>query len=287
MPSTKSSWLILILLSIVWGSSFILIKKALIALSPMQLASLRLTFAAMAFAPFFWKESRNVGRREWILLALVGLAGSGFPAFCYALAQTKIASSTTGILNSLTPLFTLLIGIGIFQVKSSWSKWIGVALGLIGAVILIAPTSSQEHASTPYAAFIILGSICYAVSGNLIKQYFPNRSAFSISTLAFTLLGPAALILLLNTNIVTVIQNDTYAWYSIGAVLLLAIAGTALASIFYFKLVQDTDALFASSVSYLIPVVAIILGALDGEDLHLYHVFGLLLISSGIYLSRR
>lgn len=253
----------------------------------MQLASLRLTFAAMAFAPFFWKESRNVGRREWVLLASVGLAGSGIPAFCYALAQTKIASSTTGILNSLTPLFTLLIGIGIFQVKSSWSKWIGVALGLIGAVILIAPTAAGGGTSTPYATFIIVGSVCYAISGNIIKQYFPNRSAFSISTLAFTLLGPFAFVLLLSTDITTVLQTNPYAWYSIGAVFLLAIAGTALASIFYFKLVQETDALFAASVSYLIPIVAILLGSLDGENLHLYHLLGLLLISSGIYLSRR
>lgn len=287
MPTPKSNWLLLVLLSIVWGSSFILIKKALVALSPIQVASLRLSFAAIAFAPFFWRECRGVSRREWGLLLLVALTGSGFPAFCYAIAQTHIASSTTGILNSLTPLFTLLIGIWFFQVKGTWHKLAGVLIGLIGAMMLIAPTASFGSNGTLYAGFVVLGCICYATSGNIIKKYFPDRSAFSISTLAFTSLGPAALILLFNTDIISVLQNDAFAWYSIGAVFFLAMAGTALASVFYFKLVQDTDALFASSVSYLIPIVAIFLGMLDGENLYLYHLVGLLLISSGIYLSRR
>ncbi len=287
MSITKWNWFLLIILSLVWGSSFILIKKALISLSPIQVASLRLSFAALAFTPFFFRECVGVSRREWYHLLLVALTGSAIPAFLYALAQTKIASSTTGILNSLTPLFTLLIGIWFFRVKGSWYKLAGVLIGLTGATLLIAPSKSTGDGSVFYALFILLGCICYATSGNIIKHYFKVRSAFSISTLAYTSLGPLAIIILFSTDFTDVLQQDAHALYSVLVVLFLAIVGTALASILYFKLVQDTDALFAATVSYLIPVVAMILGSLDGENLQWIHLLGLLLISSGIYLSRR
>jgi len=277
-----------VLLALVWGSSFILIKKALIAFQPIEVATLRIGIAALAFSPFFLTQRIKVERKDWRALLVVSLCGSGIPAFCYALAQTEISSITTGILNSLTPLFTLLIGLLFFQIRSHWMKYFGVLFGLLGAVLLIYYGESDTlQTDVLFASFIIVGTICYALSGNVVKMYLNHRNSFTISVLSITVLGPPALVVLFQTEFLHAMATHPQAWHSFLAVSILSLAGTVAASILYFKLVQITNALFAASVSYLIPMVAVVLGILDGEPLVLVQILGMLLIVCGVYLSRQ
>ncbi len=272
----------------VWGCSFILIKKALLGFSPIQVASLRLSISALAFLPFFLREASKVKPGEWITFIAVGLTGSGIPAFCYALAQTKISSITAGIMNSTTPLFTFVLGVLFFRTASSVRRVIGVLLGLGGACTIILGSRMSESGAGQswFAAFILVGTICYAISGNVVKARLQHWHSVSISALSFGSLLIPALVLLFATGSIQTLQANPAAFYSLAAIAALALVGTVMATILYFKLVQRTDALFASTVSYLIPIVALMLGLLDGERLSWMEMMGLVLIVGGVYLAR-
>jgi drug/metabolite transporter (DMT)-like permease len=221
-------------------------------------------------------------------MVAVGLLGSALPALCYGFAQTHLSSAIAGILNSLTPLFTLVIGVLFFAVKSDYRKSAGVIVGLFGALFLVT-IAAQGPKSTNifYGSLIMLATMCYATSGNVVKRFLPLRRSFSISVLSYSLLCPFTITILLNTDFINILKTDSNASQSLAAVSFLAIFGTAIASIFYFMLVQRTSALFASMVTYMIPILATVIGFLDGEPISLYHGIGLLFIMAGVYLSRQ
>jgi drug/metabolite transporter (DMT)-like permease len=274
-------------LASVWGSSFFLIKKALIALHPLQVACLRLSIAGLVLSPFFLGQVKNLPRRDIKWLLVVGLAGSGIPAVCFGFAQTHISSAVAGILNSLTPLFTLVIGVLFFAFKAHFRNILGVLVGLLGAIFLI--TQALEGPLMTnffFAGLIVFGTMCYATSSNVVSRYLPHRKSFSISVLSYVMLLPLGLIVLFSTDFLHRLQTQPQIALSLGAVFTLAIFGTAIASIFYFMLVQRTSPLFASMVTYLIPLIATILGFFDGEAISMMHNIGLLLIISGVYLSK-
>lgn len=238
-------------------------------------------------SPLFIRELRKVPKESWPALLVVGILGTGIPAFCYPLAETQISSITTGILNSLTPLFTILLGALLFKVPATWSRLLGVLLGLLGAIVIISRRADGDDQNLLFGLFVVFGALCYAFSGNTVKSKLQALPSVTIGVVSFTILGPAALLILLSTNVVEVFTTDPNVWISFAAVCFLSIFGTAAASILYFKLVQMTSAVFASMVAYLIPVVAVMLGVLDGESITWLHGVGLLLIMGGIYLSRR
>ena len=287
MTERLKKFLLLMLLSAIWGSSFFLIKKSLIAFNPTQIMGLRISITALLFLPFLPGQFRKIQKKNWFPLLIVGTFGSAIPAFCYAFAQTHISSITTGILNSLTPLFTLLLGVLFFQVKHSNFKLLGVLFGLVGAVLLITRIQTYPIETNIYfASFIVVGTICYAISGNVVKEFLVGLKAFSISVISYSFIAPIGLATLWLTRVDQVFQSHDMVWLSFAAVTALAIAGTVLASLLYFYLVQMTSALFASLVSYLIPIVAMIFGFFDGERIEIIHVIGLILISAGVYLAQ-
>ncbi len=270
-----------------WGCSFILIKRSLVAFDPIQVASLRIVIAALAFLPFVPAQLQKVRRSHWPKLVLVGLLGSALPAFCYAIAQTQISSAVAGILNSLTPLWTLTIGWIVFKFSRRGSQLLGVVVGIIGASILIlAGSSGSSSANMWFSLFIVIGTMCYGTSGNLVKAKLGGLSSITISVLAFVVWGPLAMIILWSSDAWVVIKTHPSASASLLAVTVLALVGTVLCSMLYFKLVKRTEPLFASLVSYLIPIVAVVLGLWDGEQLGLSQFCGFILIVSGIYLTR-
>ncbi len=271
----------------VWGCSFILIKRALVAFSPVQVASLRIIISALAFTPLLVRYIGEIKKVEWKNLLLVGLLGSGIPAFCYAIAQTQISSAVAGILNSLTPLWTLVVGWALFATAVDTRKIGGVITGLVGASCLIL-TLNQNGANSNllFALFIVVGTLCYGTSGNIVKNKLQGLSSLSISAVAFTMIGPPALVILCLTDFVEVTQIHPHAIKSLIAILILALIGTVTMSVLYFSLVKRTDALFASTVSYLIPLVALGLGALDGESITVWQILSFVMILSGVYLSR-
>ncbi len=285
---TLISWGILLLLGLVWGSSYLLIKKSLVAFSPIQVACLRLGISAIAFFPVFLWHFRKIEWSKLKHLIIVGVTGSGLPAILFSTAQTEISSSVAGVLSSLSPLFTLVIGVLFFGASAMWSKVSGILVGLVGAVSLIVfGQNAGIGGNLWYGNLILVGCICYAISSNTVKAHLQEMNSIKISSAAFFIVGIPCLFYLLTTDVLVIIQTHEHGWTSLGTVTLLALAGTVVATILFFKLVQITNPVFASLVSYLIPVIAILLGAYDGEPITFLHFSGMALILAGVYLTNK
>ncbi len=282
------SWGILIFLSAIWGCSFILIKKSLIAFDPVQLGCLRLSISSMAFAPIVWWQRKNINWNQWPKFIVVGLTGSGIPAFLFSFAQVHISSSVAGLLNSLTPIWTLIIGIFIFRLKFNNWKFFGVILGFLGAGTLILLGSEDDLGGSPwYAILILIATICYGSSVNMVQAFFSDTKPIIISSLSFFMIGVPAFIWLFCTDFLHVMNTNSQAMYSLGAVSLLALLGTVLASILFYNLVQRTSAVFGSTVAYLMPIIALIWGFADGETISLLHIVGMGMILIGVYFTKK
>ncbi len=282
------NWLIFLFLCIVWGSSFILIKKSLIAFSPVQVACLRITISTVAFSPVLIAMKYRIPWKVMKYVALVGITGSGVPAFMFAIAETRLESGITGILNSMTPIFTLIVGILFFAMPILKKQMFGVGLGFLGAMFLILfDPEAMEFNLNVYALFVLIGTICYGFSSNIVKRYCQDLPAIAITGLSFVSIGWLAVIWLFMTDFVSVMQTHEEAWFSFGAASILALVGTVTANVLFFKLIQNTDAVFGSSIAYLIPVTALIWGFIDGENIAIAHIGGMILIIFGVYIMRR
>ncbi len=279
----------LILLSLIWGTSYILIKKSLVVYHPVQVACLRLSISAIAFAPFFVARLRQLRADQFWLLLAVGLAGSGIPAFLYAIAQTRISSSMAGTLSALAPLFTLLLGVLFFGTRARWAKFAGIFIGLAGALLLIIFGRGGEiEGQFGYGMLVFLATLCYAISSNIVGHHLRQMSSLSISAFSFFLVGvPAFIYLLAGSGFVTTLTTVPGAYTALGYVTILALFSTVLASVLYFRLIQATSAVFGSMVSYLVPAVALLWGNVDGETIGPVYFAGLVLILGGVYLSRK
>lgn len=283
------SWSILILLALVWGSSYILMKKALVVFEPMELAGLRILISSLFFLPFFIKNFKKLVWQNWKYYLIVGLLGSGFPALLFAFAQTKLNSSLTGILSSLTPLFTLITGILFFSKTINRNQVIGVIVGLSGALLLMALGNEQAQfdlQTLGFTALVVLACLFYALSSNTVGSKLPNKSSFDISTSAFTFLLPLGIAILCNEQVWIPLKQSN-GLEGLAYVGVLSLGGTVAASVLFFHLVQIRDAVFASMVSYLIPIVALMWGFLDGEKISLIHAAGMTLILFGVFLTRK
>jgi len=250
---------------------------------------MRLAISAVAFLPFLLSRRREIDWKRLRYLIIVGVTGSGGPAFLFALAQTEISSSMAGILNSLTPLFTLFLGILFFGGSFSWAKALGVVLGFTGAVLLILlGTRSGVEGNLWYGLLVVLATLCYATSGNTVGAHLKDMNSLLIGSASFGIVGlPALLYLLLGTDFIHRMATVPEAWASLGYIAILALLGTFAASVIFFKLIQWTSPVFGSTVAFLIPIVALGWGLVDGEPITPYHFVGMAMILSGIYLSRR
>ena len=278
----------LILLSLIWGTSYILIKKGLVAFSSTQVACLRLSVASVSFFPVMLRRFRRIDWARWKALLQVGLWGFGIPAFLFAIAQTQISSSMAGILNSLTPLFTLLLGIMFFGLRASWAKGVGVLLGLAGAATLILMGHGAGiEGNAWYGLLVMLGAICYAASSNIVGAQLRDMNSITISAAAFAMIGLPAVAYLFSTDFLATLAHEPGAWQAFWAVVVLALFSTVLASVIFFQLVQITSPVFASMISYLVPIVAVSWGVFDGESISVMHLLGMALILSGVYLVKK
>jgi drug/metabolite transporter (DMT)-like permease len=287
MKSLQIKWVYLIVLALIWGSSFILIKKGLVALSPFQLGSLRIIFSSIFLLILGFKSLPTIPLHKWKFIALTAFLGTFFPAFLFAFAQTQISSSVSSILNSLTPLNTLLLGGLFFGVAFKRTQIIGVFIGLCGTLLLIL-NGAVHHPNQNYfyTILVIIASICYATNVNLIKNHLSDIKPLAITTGNFFVLLIPASIVLYFTNFCSIIsevevQNATV------YILILGILGTGIANIIFFKLIQISSPVFATSVTYLIPIVAFFWGLLDGEFLTPVQVIGAFIILVGVYMSSK
>ena len=287
MDVKQLKWVYLIVLSMIWGSSFILIKKGLIGLSPIQLGSLRIVFASFFLLLIGFKSLAKIPHHQWKFIALTSLFGTFIPAYLFAIAQTQIDSSVSSILNSLTPLNTLVFGAMAFGLQFRRNQIFGVLIGLLGSMLLILNGAMHHPEQNYYYAFLVLiASVCYAINVNLIKKYLSDLTPLNISTGNFLILLFPALIVLFFSGFFDVVQIDEVK-QSVFFILILGVVGTGIANIIFFKLVQMSSPVFATSVTYLIPVVAFSWGLLDNEILTPIQFLGAFIILGGVYLSAK
>lgn len=281
-----ADWLLLCLLSFVWGFSFFFIKKGLIAFSPLQVGALRIFLAFITLLPVFLFKKIRIPRNKLKDVFLVGLFGSGLPPFLYAIAQQKIDSSITGILNSLVPLSTFIIGMLVFKIKFKTNQIIGILIGLLGAIVIVFfKADGSFQFEFYYALMVILATVCYGINANLIKSSINNIDPITIAVGAFTMMGPIAGIILFQTDFIEVMQTNPDAYMSLFNLFLLALLGTGYALIAFNYLIHRTNALFATMTTYLIPIVAIAVGVFDGEKIGGIQLGGAVLILIGIFIT--
>ncbi len=287
MESKQIKWGYLLVLSLVWGSSFILIKKGLIGLSAIQVGSLRIIFAALFLLLIGFKSLSLIPKDKWKYIALTSVFGTFIPAFLFALAQTQIDSSVSSILNSLTPLNTLILGALVFGVSFQGRQVWGVLIGLIGSLLLVF-NGAMHHPDQNYyyAILVVIASICYAVNVNLIKRFLSDLTPLSITTGNFLFLVFPALTILYFTGFYDVLAVEKVQ-HSVYFIMILGVIGTGIANILFFKLIQISSPVFATSVTYLIPVVAFCWGLLDNEMLTAVQFIGAFIILIGVYLSAK
>ncbi|MCW2117892.1 DMT family transporter [Flavobacterium sp. 7A] len=287
MESKQIKWGYLTVLALIWGSSFILIKRGLIGLTALQVGSLRIIFASLFLLIIGFKAVFKIPRNKWKYLALTAVCGTFLPAFLFAISQTELDSGITAILNSLTPLNTLIIGAIAFKVGFQKRQLWGVFIGLAGSLLLVL-NGAMNHPEQNYyyALLIIIASICYAINVNLIKHYLSDISPLSITTGNFAILFVPAVLILYFTGFTETMQIEKVQT-SIFYILILGVLGTGIANILFFKLIQIASPVFASSVTYLIPLIAFFWGILDNETLTPIQFFGAFVILIGVYLSAR
>lgn len=285
----RTIWSLLLILALIWGSSFILMKRGLFhegtpVLNSWQMASARLLIAWLALCPFLLKYFGEL-RRHWLPLLGTGLLGNGIPAFLFAMAQTRITSSLSGMLNSLTPLFTLVIGVLFFANRVRAVQVAGVSVGLLGAIGLIALDPENGSITwSPYAILPVLGTLCYGCSANIVKNKLYMLPAAATAALALSFVGPLGFIGCLASGLPATLAEHPHALRALGYVALLAVLSSALSLILWNALLKRTSAIWASSVTYLMPVVAIGWGVLDGEPVSGPQFIMIGLILCGVYL---
>ncbi len=291
MKNTKVlAWTILVILALVWGTSFILIKRGLEVYSAGEVGALRILAACIFMMPMSIPKLKKLSSRHLKMLFGIGLLGSFFPAFLFALGQTRLDSGVTGVMNGLTPIFVLLIGASIFKQKFEKTKYIGVALAFIGTAILLTAGSSQAGFSgiNYYAVFIVVATMCYGANLNIIKYYFADLSAVVITSVSILLVGPFAAIYLFGfTDFADNVNTVPGGLEALGYISLLGIMSTGVALILFNRLVQLTTPIFSSMVTYLIPIVALTWGILDGETLVVGQIAGIAAILLGVYITNR
>lgn len=280
---------LLIILALIWGTSFILMKRGLEVFSPGELGSIRVAAASIFLLPIAFTKLKDLKREHFLKLFASGMMGIFFPAFLFAIAQTRLESSVTGIMNSLTPICTMLIGVAFFHQHFRRQSIIGIVLGLAGTIILIlANTGGKIAGINFFALFVILACIFYALNLNFIKYKITDLRALTITSVSLMLIGPLAAIYLFGfTEFTDKLATHDKAWTALGYVLLLGFMSTSLATILFNKLVKISSPLYTSSVTYLIPVVAVLWGLFDGETLYVGHFAGMAAIVGGVYLANR
>ena len=282
------NWLIFVLLSIIWGSSFIMMKEGLLHLSAYQVAALRIVSAGLVLLPWAIKYFRQVpGDKIWIIF-MSGMLGSLLPAFLFCAAEEGIDSALTGTLNSLTPIFVIITGILFFRSKTETNKVLGIFVALTGSFLLLwSKGHMQENRNMVYVSFVVLATICYGLNVNMVFKQLKEIGALQIAAIALVLNAIPALIVLAFTGYFKLPLHDHNILYSTGHAALLGVFGTAIASIIFYVLVKRAGAVFSSMVTYGIPVVANCWGLLYGEEVGWKQFGCLLLILVGVYLANR
>lgn len=252
-----------------------------------DIAAVRMVVAACILLPVSIKALRKVSAKDYTYIAVVGLAGSAIPALCFATAQQKLDSGVAGMLNSLTPLFTFLIGIFIFRRKVQWMQLSGIVIAMIGTLLLIASGQQAAKMHGGYAMLLVLATFLYGMSVNTIAMKLQHVNALHITSISLLMASSPYLVYLIMSDISQRVQDHPEGMQSLGYVVLLGAMGTGAANFIYFRITQKAGPLYASSVTYLIPIVAYLWAIADGESIGITQIISAALILCGVALLRR
>ena len=272
-------WLILAVLSLIWGTSYILMKKGLESFSSYQVGSLRIFITFICMLPVALRNLKKLNRENLLSIFIIGFLGNGIPAYLFPIAETKISSSLAGMLNTLSPVFTLVIGITVYKRELIRRQIAGVFLGLIGAAGLLYNGSFSFNL---YGLFVVLAAILYGFSSNEVSRV-RGLNGLQLTSLAFFVMSPVAIIFLLSSDMSAAMATDHWV-RNLGFIAILAVIGTATALIMFYLLIQDTSPIFAATVTYFIPIVATMWGLADNEHLSSWMLVSLILIFAGVYI---
>jgi drug/metabolite transporter (DMT)-like permease len=285
----ENKWLYLFLLSLIWGSSYILIKRGLVGLSPIELGSARIVISTLFLLILGFKSLKGLSRYQWKWLIITGFLGTFFPSFFFAFAQRYIDSSVAAILNSLTPIFTVIVGITLFATRMLARQFLGVLLGFIGSLGLVLG-GAQINSDQPvgHVLLIISASMCYAINIHFLKHKLSEVSPMAMTLGNFIAILPPALILLFISDFFS-LQNlqKSQVIKSLGFVATLAFFGTAIAKVMFNRFVKIASTVFVSSVTYTLPIVALFWGTLDGEQMSAFQLIGAVVILIGVSLAHK
>jgi len=281
--------LLLLILALIWGTSFILIKQGLKIFQPQQVATLRVSAAFLFLLPVALTKLRGLKPEDYKALLVSGLLGIFIPAFLFSTAQTKIDSSVAGVLNTLSPIATMIVGALFFDQRFRGWAILGTLIGLGGTVMLMLSRDGEAVTGINYYSLLIVAA-CFLYGSNLnwVKFRIHGLPALTITSVSIMLIGPMALTyLLVFTDFTTRLGSAEGSWPAFGYVVLLGCMSTAVATWLFNQLVKISTPLFASSVTYLMPIVSVGWGLLDGERLYLGHYIGMGAILGGVYLANR
>lgn len=292
MSKELRNWILLLILACVWGSSFILMKKGMEAedgtpvFSDAQVGALRMFLASSALLPLGIRYLGKINSLKSLLaLSIVGFSGNFFPAFLFTYAESGISSGFAGMLNSFTPIFTILIGLAVFKAKLTAIQLIGILVGTVGIYFLVmAGQGVSMTGNWSHIGAVILATLLYGISLNTIKYTLQQFTAIEITSLAFTIIFLPSFLAVWNFDTVTTLNTNPNAPESLVFIGILALIGTALAVILFNRLISSSSAIFASSVTYFIPIVAVLIGFNFGEKISLGQVLAMCVILSGVSL---
>ncbi|SRR5690554_616622 len=283
----ENRWVLLVIITLTWGSSFILIKKSLLVFTPYEIGAFRVGISGLLLAFIGIPALRRMDKRTLFWVAITGFFGNFFPMFLFPIAQTSVSSSLAGILDSLVPVFVLILGFFLFGIKSKRQQFFGAFIGFLGAAMLMyfSETTSEES-KLGYALLIVLATACYAMAALIIKEKLHHVRSKDLAGGVFSIWMVPSFLILGFSGFFSEFEATPETLESLGFLSILTVMGTAVAIMLYYKLIQNTTPVFASSVTYLLPLVAVVWGLMDGEKFSIWYVFGGLLILWGIYLIR-
>ena len=277
-------WVTLIFMAFIWGTSFILMKKGLESYNNLQVAALRIFFSFIFLFPFLFKNLKKLTRKNFVSLLIFGFVGNAIPAFLFTTAQTQISSSLAGIINSLTPLFTLIVGVLLYRSNVKFFNVLGILIGFIGAAgLLLKKTSGAFEGINGFALLIVLATLCYGINSNVIKYKLKELSSIEIMSLGFMFIGPFAGIFLLFSDFSHAVTTENYL-INLCYIAILALFSSVIALTIFNILIKYTTTIFATSVTYIIPIFAILWGLFDGEKITMFQIICIIIIFLGVYL---
>jgi len=275
-------WIVLAALSLIWGTSYILMKKGLESFSVFQIGSLRIFITFLCLLPTAVRNLHRLNRDNIMSILIIGFFGSGIPAFLFPMAETKISSSLAGMLNSLSPVFTLIIGITIYKRKTIKTQVAGVFLGLLGAAGLLYDGAFTFNL---YGLLVVLATILYGISSNEVSRV-KGMNGLQITSLSFFVMSPLAIGYMIFSDFSAAVETENWL-RNLGYIAILAILGSASALALFYLLIRDTSPIFASIVTYFIPIVATAWGIADNEHFTSSMIVSIVFIFAGVYIINR